>query len=424
MIQRPKLSQYLFILACLALLLSAAACGGSRAKGKNENSKASPTPPQAVDVATAPAISRQLPRFIEATGSLAADEQTDLAPQVAGRVIAVGVELGSYVQRGQVVVRLDSSDAQLRLQQAQAQVEQAQAGVRQAEARIGLRSGQAFDPTRVAEVGASRAALELAEKQLRRYERLVETGDVSRSAYDQQKAQRDQLREQYQATVQAARQNYAAVQTAHAGVDASRTQVEQARKAINDAIVVSPMSGYVADRPADIGEYVTSSSKVATIVRTNPMRVRINVPEQSIGQIVPGQSVSAATSAYPDRSFGGRVDRISPGLDPTSRTLVVEAVIENPDGALKPGQFATVRILQPTSQPAVLVPQRAVLGASTSGTESRRVFIIRNGRAEERVVQTGQTEGELIEIKNGVQADELVATSNLEQLRDGAQVRQ
>ncbi|MBA2501551.1 MAG: efflux RND transporter periplasmic adaptor subunit [Pyrinomonadaceae bacterium] len=425
MIQRSKQGAYFLVLACLiTFLLTATGCSGSGAKAKNDNAKASPTSPQAVDVTTAPAILRQLPRFIEATGSLAADEQTDLAPQVAGRVVAVAVELGSYVQRGQVVVRLDSSDAQLRLQQAQAQVEQAQAGVRQAEARIGLRSGQAFDPTRVAEVGASRAALELAEKQLRRYERLVETGDVSRSAYDQQKAQRDQLREQYQAAVQAARQNYAGVQTARAAVDAARTQVDQARKAINDATVVSPMSGYVADRPADVGEYVTSSSKVATIVRTNPMRVRINVPEQSIGQIAPGQSVSAATSAYPDRSFGGRVDRISPGLDPTSRTLVVEAVIENPDGALKPGQFATVRILQPTSEPAVLVPARAVTGTGVSGAESRRVFVIRDGRAEERVVQTGQMEGDLIEIRSGVRADELVATSNLEALRDGAQVRQ
>jgi RND family efflux transporter MFP subunit len=100
--------------------------------------------------------------------------------------------------------------------------------------------------------------------------------------------------------------------------------------------------------------------------------------------------------------------------------LTVEAEIENSSGALKPGQFATVRILQPRSEPAVLVPSRAV----TTQAGVSRVFVIKNGHAEQRLVQTGQTEGDLIEIKNGVAADEQVATSNLEMLSDGMAVKQ
>jgi multidrug efflux pump subunit AcrA (membrane-fusion protein) len=423
MISRPKLKTLIATLALAATLLSAAACGGSRAQTNKNNSAAGAAAapaPQAVDVTTAPAVLRNLPRFIEATGSLAADEQTDVAPTVGGRVVAVGVDLGSFVQRGQVIVRLDDADARLRLEQSQAALQQAQSSVQQAEARIGLRSGQRFDPTNVAEVGATRAALDLAEKQLRRFERLLESGDVSRSAYDQQRAQRDQLRQQYEASLAQANQSYAGVQTARAAATAARVAVEQAQKGVRDVVVYSPISGYVADRPADLGEYVSTSSKVATVVRTNPLRVLIDVPEQSIANVRPGQSVSVSVSAYPDRNFAGRVARISPNVSAQSRTLTVEAEVENGENLLKPGQFVTVRVLLPETTPAVLVPLRAV--RSEGGTS--RVFVITNGVASERLVATGQQDGDLIEVRGSIAADELVATSNVEQLAEGVPVRQ
>jgi RND family efflux transporter MFP subunit len=115
------------------------------------------------------------------------------------------------------------------------------------------------------------------------------------------------------------------------------------------------------------------------------------------------------------------VARVSPSISAASRTLTVEAEVENGEGLLKPGQFATVRIQQPVSQPAVLVPARAVVRGE--GTTAR-VFVIKDGRAQERLVQLGQTEGELVEVRAGVAADELVATSNLENLSDGAAVSQ
>ncbi|HEY6186912.1 MAG TPA: efflux RND transporter periplasmic adaptor subunit [Pyrinomonadaceae bacterium] len=415
-----KLLSFTLIIALLGL--GALACSGSKAQSNKAASTTTTTTTATTEVVvtTVPAITRSLPRFFEATGSLAGNEQTDVAPAVAGKVITVGVDLGSYVQRGAMLVRLDDRDARIRLEQAQAQVEQSQAAVRQAEARIGLRPGQNFDPERVAEVGSARVALELAEKQLRRFERLIESGDVSRSSYDQQKAQRDQLQQQYEAALTVARQNYAAVQTARAAVTSARTQIETQRKAISDAVVTAPISGYVADRPADLGEYVTTSTKVATIVSTNPLRMRIDIPEQAISSVQVGQGVSVNVSAYPDRSFSGRVARISPNVTATSRTLTVEAEIENGDGLLKPGQFATVRIQQAASDQAVLVPARAV---HTEGTSSH-VFVIRNGRAEQRQVQLGQTEGDLVEIRSGVAAGEQVATSNIEQLSDGMAVRQ
>jgi RND family efflux transporter MFP subunit len=148
--------------------------------------------------------------------------------------------------------------------------------------------------------------------------------------------------------------------------------------------------------------------------------VRIDVPEQAITAIQVGQSVSVSVSAYPDRNFGGRVHHVAPSVTPNSRTMTVEAEVENNDGLLKPGQFATVRILQPQTSPAVLVPARAV--RAEAGTNY--VFVIKNGRAEKRIVQLGQSEADLVEVKTGVASGEQVATSNVELLNDGSPVKQ
>ena len=406
----------------LALLVAGAAglAACKRSSGQaNAAATASPTP-LIVQVSTAAAVTRQLPQYFEGTGSLAANQQADVAPETAGKVAAVGVDIGSSVRRGQMLVRLEDADFKDRVRQAQAQLDQARATLRQNEAKIGLKPGQKFNPENVPEVAAARAALDLAEKNLRRYEKLVESGDVSRAAYDQQKSQRDQLAEQRQALVHQAQQNYAVVANSQAAVEAAQTNLSLAKRSLTYTVVSSPMAGYVSERPADIGEYISPQQKVATIVSLNPLRVRIDVPEQAIPQIHIGESVSVTVAAYPDRSFAGRVARVSPSVSTTSRTLTVEADVQNPNAELKPGQFATIRILLPQSAPALLVPQRAL--RTISG--ATYVFVIKNGFAQQRLVQTGQTEGDLVELKSGIASDEIVATSNVDQLSDGAAVRQ
>jgi RND family efflux transporter MFP subunit len=411
--------------AILALLLIIAgvfvsSCGGSKANSRKEETAAAANTPPVVEVTTAAAIKRDLPRFFEATGSLAGDQQTDVAPQTSGKVAAVGVEIGSPVRRGQMLVKLDDAELTLKVEQAATQVEQAKAAVRQAEEKIGLKPNQAFDPNRVAEVAAAKVALDLAQKNLVRAEKLIESGDVSRSFYDEQRARRDQLKEQYDVAVAQARQNYAAVDVARTNVANAQSQLAITRKNLSYALIVSPIDGFVSERTADLGEYVSPQQKVATVVRTNPLRIRIDIPEQAIPEVKVGQSVSITTSAWPDKNFAGRIARIAPNVSAQSRTLTVEAEVDNSGGALKPGQFATVRILQERAEPAVLVPARAIV--SDAGVN--RLFVIRDGHAEQRIVQLGQTEGDLVEIKNGVAADEQIATSGMERLSDGVAVKQ
>lgn len=414
---QKKLKLLILLLALVVAAAFVASCRGSKANVRKEEPN---TQPAAVEgVTTAAAIKRELPRFFEATGSLAGDQQTDVAPQTSGKVVAIGVDIGSYVKRGQMLVQLDDSELKLRVDQAAAQVEQAKAAVRQAEEKIGLRSGQAFDPNKVAEVAAAKVAFDLAEKNLKRADKLIESGDVSRSFYDDQRARRDQLKEQYEVQVAQARQNYAGVDVSRTNVANAQAALALARKNLSYAVIPAPIAGFVSERTADLGEYVSPQQKVVTLVRTNPLRIRIDIPEQAIPEVKVGQSVSITTSAWPDKNFAGRIARIAPNVSAQSRTLTVEAEIENNGNALKPGQFATVRILQERAEPAVLVPSRAVV--SEAGIN--RVYVIKDGHAEQRLVQTGQTDGDLIEIRSGIAADELVATSNLEHLSDGVAVR-
>lgn len=392
---------------------------------------------------------QNVPTYFEATGNLAGDAQTDVAPTVGGKIIEVNFDVGSYVEKGSVLIRLDARDAQIRLEQARAQVEQQRKAVSQAEAnveqaianlrqtqsRLGIGDGETFNIESFSQVKSIKAQLELAEKELARTTRLLETGDVSRSAYDQRKSQRDALlgqldeaRSNAAVAVKAIDTARAAVNTARsvaaqarAGVATAQTQVSQAEKSVNDTIVYAPISGYVAERSADLGEFISPNvpnSKVATIVRTSVLRLKIDVPEQNIGQVALGQGISLQTSAYPERNFSGRVVRMSPNLNATSRVLVVEAEVENVGGLLKPGQFATVRINQGRAKQSVMVPANAV----KSEGDTNSVFVIKDGRAEQRQVKLGILENNLIEIQQGVQENEAVAASNLNQIYDGVAV--
>jgi len=281
------------------------------------------------------------------------------------------------------------------------------------------------------------AQLQLAEIELKRTERLLESGDISRGAYDQRRSQRDALIGQLDEArsnaavaikaIDTARAAYesakSAVGVARATLSNTQTQVDSAQKAVSDTSVLAPLSGFVAERSVDVGEYIspsTPNTKIATIVRTSTLRVRIDVPEQDISKIATGQGVSVQTSAWPDRKFAGTVVRISPSLNATARTLIVEAEIQNVDGLLKPGQFATVRITQSKPEPAVMIPAKSV---KTVG-DTNSVFVVKDGIAREVFVQLGLLEGELIQVKSGVIEGDHVVTGDISRVTDGVFVRQ
>ena len=199
---------------------------------------AGPVGPKQVPVTTALAVTRTVPAAFQETGTFVADETSDIAPMVPGRVIATPANVGDFVKQGQVVCELDHRDAQLRLDQARAALDQATAGVRQSQSRIGFSGQGKFDPALMPEAVAARATLESAQALARqaaadakRYENLVASGDVSRSAFERARtqqetaeAQTNAARQQYEATLNGARQSWGAVENSQASLEGIRAQ--------------------------------------------------------------------------------------------------------------------------------------------------------------------------------------------------------
>jgi membrane fusion protein, multidrug efflux system len=389
--------------AVLIILTSAAAVACSSGDAKTKDSTAAAPP--GVAVAPVAAVERPIARFIRATGSLMAEEQADVAAEIAGRVIAAPVERGTPVGQGAELIRISPTEAD-------AQLKEAEANAAQIEARLGLTGTASFDVNKVPEVQTAKASYDLAQSEFNRIQSLLDQKVVSQSEFDQRRTQMEATRQQYEAAKNGAAQQFQSLQ-------AARARVALARKAFADTVVRAPFTGAVAQRLVSVGDYVNKGMKVAVVVRVNPLRVQLTVPEQFVSAVATGSPVNFEVDAYPNRQFQGTVRYVSPSLQAEQRALTIEAVVPNPRGELKPGFFATARVEQPTKAPGILVPAGAV--QTTSGTS--RVFVISGDHAEERIVTTGQTVGDQIEITRGLEAGERVATKNVAQLTDGLRTK-
>ncbi len=415
--------------ALIALLLVLAGC-----------SKPSATPvsaaeaPKRIAVPIAHATVRNVPAGFDVTGAFAADESSDIAPLVAGRVTSTPVDAGQFVRHGQVIAELDHRDAQLRVDQARAQLSQAMAAMRQAQSRIGYGGNGNFDPSNMPEVAAARAAYESARAQAKqaaadaqRFANLVATGDVSRSNYEKfrtqqetAEAQANAAKQQYEASLNAARQGWGGVENSQAAVEGARAQLAQAEKALADTTIHAPFDGYITDRPIAAGEYVALNNKIATIVKIGVLKLELQAPEQRASQVKTGMMVNARVAAWPDRVFTGKVTAVNPSINPASRVFIVEAKFDNPKAELRPGMFSTARVLLPGGENAVFVPRTAVQRDKT--TDSYQLYTVENGAARLKVVVPGDVDGDSIRVVSGLAGNEAVAIGKPGELYDGAAV--
>jgi multidrug resistance efflux pump len=435
MLNRSKIDKYIAprFLGLFLLCTLAAACGISKA-GDENSAKKPEDAKKVVAITVGQSVSRDVPAYIQATGSLVADETSDIAPKAAGKVTNIYANVGDFVGSGKVIAKIDDKDARLRLAEAEANVKQAQVAIRSAEARLGLSPNGRFDSSRIPEVRAANANYEVLTAELRqaeanesRYRDLVESGDVAMVTYEQYRTNRDTARarvnsakQTLEAVVNSAKQNNQAIKSAEAAVESAKTQVATAQQAVADTVVRVPFSGFISERQVAVGEYVTSSTPIAKVLRSNPIKIQIQVAEADVPQISIGRGVSVEVDAFKDRKFGGTVTAVNPALDAVSRSAIVEAQIENGDNALRTGMFAMAKIVRSGGSAGIFVPKSAVY--NDQATQSFRVFVIQENVAKLRVVQLGTEENEFYQILSGINADEVVATSNLDQLYEGAAV--
>ena len=366
---------------------------------------ATPAAVEPAAIATAAVESRSIERHLRVTGSLLADEQAEVSAELAGRVTATPVERGSRVPAGALLVRISASESS-------AQLQEAEANAGQIEARLGLTRGQPFDPSRVPEVMNAQASLDLAEREFSRIQSLLDQKVVSQSEWEQRRTQVEAARQQHKVAVNVAEQSFRSLQ-------AARARVALANKTVADTAVRAPFAGLVAERLVSVGDYVTKGARVATVVSIDQLRVELTVPEQAIAQIKVGQPVRLTVDAYPGEEFQAAVRFVSPAVRVDQRALTVEAVAPNRDGRLKPGLFATALIQHGSPAPALTVPEAAI--ETVSGTS--RVYVVKDGNAEERIVTVGEKVGDRREVTAGLSTGETVAAEPRGRITDGMAVR-
>jgi len=358
----------------------------------------------AVTVSSVAVVEQPIKRFIRVSGTLNAQDDAEVAAEVAGRVVATPVERGSRVGANDSLVRLAAAEGE-------AQAAEAQANAAQIEARLAMAGGAAFAVERVPEVANAFAAVQLARTEFERAKRLHGQQLLSQAEFDQRSAQAEATERQYDVARNAASQQYQSLL-------AARARVTLAQKALADTTVRAPFAGIVGERFVSIGDYVTRGTKVATVMRVDPLRVELTVPEQYVSAVAAGREVTFEVDAYPGETFAGQVRFVSPSVAADTRALTIEAIVPNGANRLKPGFFATAQIEQARLLPGLLVPAAAV--RTVSGTA--RVFVIAGDRVEERVVMLGQPVGDQVEVTSGLKAGERVVATGVERIVDGVRV--
>ncbi len=350
----------------LAALLSFSACKQApAATAPTKAPSVEATPPVAVE--TAEVRHEKVPRYLTLTGSVAAEQSSDVAANVSGQVTRTYVERGQPVKKGQVLAMVDSKAATFQAAAATAQSKAAETQVQQA------------------------------EQDCARADTLFAQGALPKAEYERQKSA-------------CTAQLYSA--------NAARAQADLAGKLAGDTIIRSPIDGIVGERFVNVGEFVQPPSRVASVYAIDQVKVNISVPESAVGLVKEGLKLELEVSAHPDRLFPATVRFVSPALRAQTRDLIVEAIAPNADHALKPGMFAAVRLITgEETQPTV--PTAAI---RESGMV-KRMFLAKDGQAHELVVRTGVQRDGRIAVHEALQDGEQVIVKPPAGLRDGSPIK-
>jgi RND family efflux transporter MFP subunit len=349
-------------------------------------------------------------RQIDLAGTLLSPDQARISAESAGVVRQVLVEIGTEVNVGTPLVRLETKELALAL-------ERAEAALRQTRAQLGMRGPlNANEPpppdeetatvkTAIANRDDARAAFERAKVLSQRGITSSETLQVAETKYKVAEAA-------YEGALDSVHATKALLQDRRAAYDL-------AAKALADAVVKAPIAGVISERPVQVGEYIPARTQVATIVQMDPLKLRTGVQERHAGIVTPGLAAQFRVESFGDRVFNGKVAYISPSLDQTMRTFTVEALVDNKERLLKPGFFAKGVILTKLDDNVMAVPDAAV--SVLAGVSS--VYVVKDGAITQQSVTLGVRQGDLWEVVEGLTGGEELASSRLNELASGVTVR-
>lgn len=330
-------------------------------------------------------------------GNIQAVTEAPILARASGYVQRRYADIGDRVTAGQLLADVEAPELEQQVRQAQAAVEQAQADL--ARSTAALEQGRANES--IAKVTATR------------WDNLVKRGAVS-------KQENDQYQAQYQAQSANVRALERAVDAAKGNITAMQANVGRLIDMQGYLKVRAPFAGVVTQRNIDVGALVNSGSTMLfRVAQTNLLRTYLNVPQSSAEDVRVGQMASLATPELPERKFSGAVTRTANALDPSSRTLLVEVQVPNPEGKLLPGMYVEVDLHLPRKDPPLLLPSDT-LSVRPEGT---MVAVLDAGNAVhfQRVV-VGRDYGSQIEILSGLSAGQRVIANPNDSVQEGVKV--
>lgn len=290
---------------------------------------------------------------LASVGSLTAVEGVTVAAQLDGTVTGLHFEPGAKVKAGDLLVQMD----------------------------IG---------PELAQRAAAKAALHLAELNLKRSRELLQRNTISQSQLDTDLATEEQ----------------------------DEAQVENIQATIDKKTIRAPFAGQLGVRQVDLGQTLKAGDPIVSLQALDPLFVDFFLPQQQLRQISPGLPVKIACDAFPGETFDGKITTISPDIDATTRNVHVQATLLNHRDLLHPGMFVDVSVVLPRSETVLAIPQTAVLYAPYGNS----VFVIEDGKAVQKFVRLGITRGDYVEVVSGLKAGEQVVTSGAFKLQPGAPV--
>jgi RND family efflux transporter MFP subunit len=335
--------------------------------------------PMTVDMASA--TRQEVVDYITVVGNLIAAATVDIVPRIAGRLDSVNVKLGDRVSKGQTIAKIEDREIREQINQAQATLEVNKANATQRESEVQVQQN-ALDRTRNSyERGLT--AKQLLEDAESRFNAAVSQLNVAKAQFSQ-----------------------------------TQSRIDELRITLGNTTVMSPIDGFVSRRNLDPGGFAGAATVILTVVDLHTVRMVGNLVEKGFKKVTSGVAAIVQVDTFPGEDFSGRVSRVAPVFDPATRTAQMEIEVPNPGFRLKPGMYARVRLTVERRPDALTVPRNAVVDLEGK----RGVFLVEDQIAKFHEVQTGLSDGERIEILDGLAEGQRVITTGALALRDGDRV--
>jgi len=361
-------------LTAATIVVEGCGSGTADATGVASPASASKGGPKIRSIAVAPsdiatAHLGSLSDGVPITGLLRPLQSVDMHARIEGDLTGVYVREGQHVQQGQLLAQFEA--------------------VAQQSAAASARAGQS----------AAKADLSQAEWNFKQSADLFHAGAISEADY---------------------RVSQQAVDAARARLAATDAALEEANIAARDTKVVAPISGVIDKKLVDVGEHIARGASIFTLVRNQTLELAATVPERRASSIKPGQKVAFAAQGL---SFTGKVARVSPTIDPTTRSITVYVDVDNPDGALKGNSLATGDVIASIVNGVLLVPTSALHQTADSG--KTYVYRVNTGTVEQVFVNLGivNDQAALAQITSGLEAGDQVVVGNVGTLAPGTQIQ-